>query len=160
MHGSVDGGGHLRERNTWVPALHEHKRTQHPLAVEYLPPAAEQLPMMPMTAQTVVELHTDYTDRAKGFQLATVPIAIAFGVGALVVAAVGFSVPVFSIAALGVFWIAFLAWWLVGWSIHHVASPDGIALVQALLSYRLIRHAMKERQRRYASLHEHERDRE
>lgn len=55
-------------------------------------PIDEQLPMLP-TAQTQVTLHTTYTDRAKGFQLATLPISIAFGVGALVVAVVGYSVP-------------------------------------------------------------------
>lgn len=109
---------------------------------------AEFPPMLPV-AQTSVELRTTYTDRAKGFQLATLPISIAFGVGALVVAIVGFAVPVVSIAALAVFWLAFLGWWLAGWLIHHAASPDGIALLQALLMYRYIRHEQKERHDRY-----------
>jgi hypothetical protein len=112
------------------------------------------LPALPPTARTLVRLDTTYTDRAKGFQLATLPIAIAFGVGALVVAAVGFSVPVFSLAALAVFWLAFLAWWLIGWAIHNLASPDGVALLQAWLGYRLIRHEQKERHQRYARLYE------
>ncbi len=78
------------------------------------------MPMMP-TAQTAVHLTTTYLDRAAGFQLATLPISIAFGVGVLVVAIVGWSVPVFSLGALAVFWLAFLGWWLLGWAIHHVA---------------------------------------
>jgi hypothetical protein len=107
--------------------------------------------MLP-TAQTSVELHTTYTDRSKGFQLATLPISIAFGVGALIVAIVGYSVPFLSIGALAIFWLAFLGWWLIGWAIHHIASPDGIALVQALLMYRYVRREQKERHARYASL--------
>ncbi|MCC6458797.1 MAG: hypothetical protein IT328_27885 [Caldilineaceae bacterium] len=114
-------------------------------------PIGEQLPMLP-TAQTSVTLHTTYTDRSVGFQVATVPISIAFGVGALVVAVVGYSVPVLSIGALMVFWLAFLGWWLLGWAIHHIASPDGIALVQAILMYRYVRNEQRERLRRYASL--------
>jgi hypothetical protein len=104
--------------------------------VEILPP--DELPPMLPTAQMHVELRTSYTDRAKGFQLATLPISVAFGVGVLVVAVVGWSVPVFSLGALAVFWLAFLGWWLIGWTIHHVASPDGIALVQALLMYKYV----------------------
>jgi membrane protein implicated in regulation of membrane protease activity len=104
--------------------------------------------MLPI-AQTSVELHTTYTDRAKSFQLATLPIAAAFGLGALIVAVLGYSVPVVSIGALAVFWLAFLAWWLLGWTIHNIASPDGIALVQALLMYRYVRHEQRERIRRY-----------
>ena len=115
--------------------------------VEILPPY-EAAPMLP-TAQTSVELHTTYLDRAKGFQLVTLPIAIAFGVGALVVAVVGYSVPFVSLAALAVFWLAFLGWWLLGWTIHHIASPDGIALVQAMLMFKLVRAEQVERHRRY-----------
>jgi hypothetical protein len=115
--------------------------------VEILPPA-DLAPMLP-TAQTSVELHTTYTDRSVGFQVATFPIAIAFGVGALIVAIVGYSVPFLSIGALLVFWVAFLGWWLLGWAIHHIASPDGIALVQALLMFKYVRAEQKERHRRH-----------
>ena len=129
----------------FVPALREPRPR-----VEIMP--AEEAPPLLPTATTSVELHTTYTDRAKGFQLATLPIAAAFGVGALFVAVVGYSVPVISVGALAVFWLAFLAWWLIGWAIHHIASPDGVALIQALLIYRYVRREQAERHRRYASL--------
>lgn len=105
----------------------------------------QQLTAPPTVATTSVEVRATYTDRARGFQLATVPVAVAFGGGVLLVAAIGWSVPVFSVAALGVFWVAFLAWWLVGWTVHHVVSPDGIALIQALLGYRYVRHEQRAR---------------
>ncbi len=131
-----------RGRNTFVPALRDPAPR-----VEVMPPL--EIPTMLPTAQTIVELRTTYTDRAKGFQLATLPISIAFGVGVLVVAIVGWSVPVFSLGALAVFWLAFLGWWLVGWGIHNVASPDGVALLQALLMYKYVRNEQRERIRRY-----------
>lgn len=121
--------------------------------ITVLPPA-ELTPMLP-TATTAVELRTTYADRARGFQVATVPIAVAFGVGALIVAVVGWAVPVVSVAALAVFWLAFLAWWLGGWLIHTLVSPDGIALLQAVLGYKYLRHEQKARLRRYTQ----ERDR-
>ena len=126
----------------YVPALREPSTR-----VEIMP--AVDMPVMMPTAQTMVELRTTYTDRAVGFQLATMPISIAFGVGALVVAVVGYSVPVLSIGALAVFWLAFLGWWLLGWTIHHIASPDGIALVQTILMYKYIRADQQERHRHY-----------
>ena len=110
--------------------------------------SVEAAPLAPMPAPGAtshVELRTTYTDRARGFQLATVPVALAFGVGALIVALVGWSIPMFSLAALGVFWVAFLAWWLIGWAIHHIASPDGVALLSAILGYRYLRHEQRER---------------
>jgi hypothetical protein len=108
-----------------------------------------ELPSMLPVAQTSVELRTNYVDRSKGFQIATLPISIAFGVGALVVAVVGYSVPVLSLGALAVFWLAFLGWWLLGWAIHHLASPDGVALLSAILMYRIVRHEQRERIKRY-----------
>jgi len=122
--------------------------------VEILPPY-EAAPIVP-TAQTSVELHTTYLDRAAGFQLTTLPISIAFGMGALIVAIVGYSVPVISIGALTVFWLAFLGWWLLGWAIHHVASPDGIALVQALLMFKYVRAEQIERHRRHREMSRHD----
>jgi hypothetical protein len=117
-----------------------------PAPVVYVEPAP--LTPLPTNATTAVELRTTYEDRARGFQLATLPVAIAFGVGALVVAVAGWSVPVLSVTALVVFWVAFLVWWVAGWAIHHIASPDGVALLSAILGYRYLRHEQKERLRR------------
>lgn len=106
--------------------------------------AAPLAPMQP-TATSTVELRTTYTDRARGFQLATVPVALCFGIGGLMVAVAGYSVPILSVTALVTFWLGFLAWWLIGWAIHHIASPDGVALLSAILGYRYLRHEQRER---------------
>ncbi len=130
-----------RPRSTFVEPGPE------PARITVLPPA-DLAPMLP-TAQTLVELHTTYEDRSRGFQIATFPVAVAFGLGALIVAVVGWAVPVVSVAALMVFWLAFLGWWLGGWLIHTLVSPDGIALLQAVMGYRYVRHEQKARLRRY-----------
>ena len=105
--------------------------------------------VLPPASVAHVELRTTYTDRAVGFQLATLPISVAFGVGALIVAIAGYAVPVVSVAALAVFWLAFLAWWLLGWAIHHIVSPDGVSLIHALLGWRYLQREQAERFKRY-----------
>ena len=75
----------------------------------------------------------------------TAPVALAFGAGALIVAVAGWSVPILSVGALLAFWAGFLAWWLIGWAIHHIASPDGVALLSAILGYRYVRHEQRAR---------------
>lgn len=105
--------------------------------------------LLPPASMAHVELRTTYLDRSAGFQLATLPISIAFGVGALIVAIAGYSVPVVSIGALAIFWLAFLAWWLLGWAIHHIVSPDGVTLIHALLGWRYLAREQKARLERY-----------
>ncbi len=90
----------------------------------------------------------DYRDRAEGFQLATVPIAVAFGVGVLLVSVVGFSTPLFSVAALTVFWVSFLLWWLLAYAIHLLFSPDGTAFIGAVQGWAYINREQKERHKR------------
>jgi len=112
-------------------------------------------PVDPYTIQAVpsafVEARTygSYQDRAKGFQIVSVPIAVCFGVGMGVVALLGFQVPVFSIGMLAVFWLAFLAWWLAAWALHLLFSADGVALFQAWGMFRILRQEQKERHKRY-----------
>lgn len=105
--------------------------------------------VLPPASVAHVELRTTYSDRARGFQLATLPVSVAFGVGALIVAITGWAVPVLSIAALAVFWLAFLAWWLLGWVVHHIISPEGVTLIHALLGWRLLYREQAERHKRY-----------
>ena len=114
-------------------------RYEPTLPAEALPPAA----------QTRAEVSGSHVDRAKAFQVASLPVAAAFGMGALIVAVAGLSVPILSLAALAVFWVAFLAWWLIGWAIHHIISPDGIGLVHTLMGWQYLKAEQRERHRRY-----------
>jgi hypothetical protein len=118
---------------------------QSPARIEVLPPEQRLAPAASLSS----EVSGSYQDRAKGFQIATVPIAAAFGGGSALVALLGFNVPLLSLPMLAVFWIAFLAWWLAGWLIHHVFSADGVALLHTLKGWQYLEREQRARLRRY-----------
>lgn len=109
----------------------------------------QPLELLPPASVAHVELRTTYTDRARGFQAATLPVSVAFGIGGALVAALGWQIPWLSLSMLAIFWLAFLAWWLLGWAVHHIVSPDGVALIHALLGWRYLQREQTERHRRY-----------
>lgn len=129
----------------YVPALRDPAPPK-PIYVDVDP---RDVSLLPPAAQVQTEIRTSHVDRAKGFQVATVPIAIAAGVGALIIAVVGWSIPAVSLVGLLIFWAAFLAWWILGWLIHNVMSPDGIALIHTLLGWAYLKREQKERHKRY-----------
>ena len=138
----------------WDESQQDYIPTNEPSPQPIVPVETQRAPnnpvqILPATTTTQISVRTTYRDRAKGFQIATVPVAIAFGVGAVVVGAVGYAIPVFSLLSLSVFWLAFLAWWLIGWTVHHLFSPDGVALLHALLGWHYLRREQSERFRRY-----------
>ena len=131
----------------YIPVTEPSPKPIVPIEKQQAPERSIQL--LPSATTTHINVETTYRDRAKGFQIATVPVAVAFGVGAVVVGTIGYAVPVFSILSLSIFWLAFLAWWLIGWVTHHLFSPDGVALVHALLGWHYLRREQSERFKRY-----------
>ena len=117
------------------------------MKIEVLPPG--ELPAISPAASLASEVSGSYTDRAKGFHVATLPIALAFGGGSALVALLGFGVPLLSLPMLGVFWLAFLAWWLMGWFIHHLFSADGVALLHTLKGWQYLEREQRARLKRY-----------
>lgn len=144
------------ERSTFVAPYPATRATYG----RYTVTPAEPLPMLPTTAQSSTEVSGSFVDRAKGFQIASVPLAAAVGLGSLIVGIVGWGVPFFSVAALAWLWTGFLLTWFGAWVVHNLFSGDGIALLQAMLGYRYLRHEQKARLARWASIHEREIDRE
>jgi hypothetical protein len=134
----------VQKRPTFVAPAPVEK----PVRYEVLPPSY-QVPMV--TPSGTTESHTvgSHADRARGFQIVTVPISIAFGVGVAVVGAVGFAVPVFSLSMLLLFWLAFLAWWLCGWALHLLFSADGVALLHTVKGWQYLEREQRARLRRY-----------
>lgn len=121
---------------------------EQPVRYEILPPAYE-LPMVTPAAMVQSSTVGTHEDRARGFQVATVPVALCFGVGVGVVALVGWHVPVFSVGMLATFWLAFLAWWLMAWGLHLLFSADGVAVLHTLEGWRYLRTEQRARLRRY-----------
>ena len=116
-----------------------------PRRVGILPPAQPHELQHAQPVQTVQRLDTSHTDRARGFTIASVPLAAALGLVAFLVAVALFGVPWLSGAALVVLFGVFGLVWLVAWIWYQSASPDGVALFQVLLGYRLLRHEQKAR---------------
>ena len=131
-----------RSERNFVAPLPERRL---PVKIEVLPPEQQLAPAASLSS----EVSGSYQDRAKGFQIATVPIAAAFGGGSALVALLGFGVPLLSLPMLAVFWIAFLAWWLAGWLIHHLFSADGVALLHTLKGWQYLEREQRARLRRY-----------
>ena len=101
-----------------------------------------------MPVQTVQRLATSHVDRAKGFSIVSLPLAAGVGVGGLLIAVGMGAVPLFSMGALLVLFLAFLATWLIAYIWHQSASPDGVTLWMVLFQYRLLSREQKARLRR------------
>lgn len=131
----------------YIPRDDPQPRRQ-PLQGDIMPPIHQV--DTPMPVRTAAMLTGDYRNRAEGFRIAMLPVAVVAGVLA-VVAAVGLAgVPFLSFTALLWFFTAFCLTWLIGFGMHTWVSPDGIALTMVLLHYRLLRNEQDARLDRMA----------
>lgn len=121
--------------------------TPRPIVRRVEAPAPMQIDA-PLPVQTVQRLATSHVDRAKGFTIKALPLSVAVGVGGLLIA-VGIGwVPLASMGALLVLFLAFLVTWLAAFVWSESASPDGVTLWQVLLHYRLLSREQKARLQR------------
>lgn len=97
------------------------------------------------SATHYVEMKTSAVDRSKGFLIATVPLFGAFALGVLLVAVFFWSVPLFSLPALVVFWLSFVAAWLFAYLWMLLVSAEGIALFEAWSKWNVIKREQSER---------------
>ncbi|HHW84963.1 MAG TPA: ACS family MFS transporter [Chloroflexi bacterium] len=122
--------------------------------MEVLPPEPQEVilraPVEPEAAAI------SETDRAVAFSVETGGLAAIVGVGGVVLAMVGWQVPLFSVAALAVFFGLAAVIWFGAWLFHSMASPDGIGLIGVLLQYRLLRHEQRARLDRIDAMMERE----
>lgn len=100
-----------------------------PVKMDILQPDPIHLPV-----QHHIELSGSYQDRAKGFQISTLPLAIGVGIGSLLIGIGYFKVPFFSVTALLILWLGFLATWVIGWIVTHLFSPEGVGVIGALIN--------------------------
>lgn len=126
--------------------------------VEILPPAQPHELQHAQPVQTVQRLDTSHVDRARGFTIASVPLAAALGLVAFLVAVALFGVPWLSGAALVVLFGVFGLVWLTAWLWYNAASPDGVALAQVMLGYRLLRHEQRARLERMKGVRDDDRN--
>src|SRR5690606_34187367 len=87
-----------KSRNTFVPAITEAEPVRV-RRMEVLPPEQHEL-QAPGIQRTISTINTTHWDRAKGFSLATLPLAAAVGFGALLIAVFFFGLDLWSLAAV------------------------------------------------------------
>lgn len=118
--------------------------------VEIVESTPTQLPAPP---QTVLLPTANYTDRARGFNIATGPLAAATGLVVLLIGISAFGVPVLSVAALLLALAGFTVAWLAAYVVHTLVSPDGTAFAHVVMMWSFLRREQSARLARYKELH-------
>lgn len=113
-------------------------------------PAAHELPQAPVSLPMP---HSSHTDRARGFSLATGPLAAATGFVVLLIGISAFGVPLLSVAALLLALAGFTATWLVAYIVHTFVSADGALFTHVVMTWGYLRREQRERHKRYKDMH-------
>jgi hypothetical protein len=125
---------------TFVPVL----RDPEPRVIEIEVP--RELPSAP---STILMPNAGYEDRARGFSIATAPLAAVVGLVVALVAVIGWSVPIASLVTLLLALGGFALVWLLAFIAHLLISPDGATFFHVLFAWRFLRAEQRERHRRY-----------
>jgi len=104
------------------------------------------------TATTHIDVRTSEVDRAKGFLLRSVPLYAAFALLVLLVTVFFSGVPFLSLSALTIFWLSFVAAWLLAYCYDLSRSPSGIAHMEATRKWDLIEREHDRRWQHYERL--------
>lgn len=96
-----------------------------------------------------VEMRTSAVDRSTGFLIATVPLYGGLGAGFVLIGALFWNLPVFSFAALVVFWSGFIGAWFLSYVFTLIVSAEGIAMFEAIMKWYVIVREQTERWRYY-----------
>lgn len=111
-----------------------------------------QLPARATTPAITAHVEGSYTDRAKGFSLATWQLSTVTGVAVWTIAAQVGALSLLSLGALAWFVGSYFAVWLVSFALHTFVSAEGTELFRAAGEYRLLREEQKERHRRFRAM--------
>lgn len=97
------------------------------------------------SAQHIVTMKTSAKDRAEGFLIATVPLFAGLALGMVLISVFFFGVPFLSLPALVIFWISFVAAWLLAYVYTLAVSAEGIAMFEARQKWNVIKREQQER---------------
>lgn len=125
------------ERSTFVPALPEPRKVE----------IVEGEPVLPVPPEPV-QLRTGYRDRAEGFTVATMPLAVVVGFVVALVGVIGWSVPIASLVTLLLALAGFALVWLLAYLAHVLISPDGALFAHTILTWRFLKAEQRERHAR------------
>jgi hypothetical protein len=101
-----------------------------------------------MPATQHVEVRTSAVDRAKGYQIVLMPLALALGVLAVLVSVL-LDNEFFSFVSLVIFWLTFVLVWLAGWIVTALATPEFVSWYSARRQWDIIAREQQERWAHY-----------
>lgn len=101
--------------------------------------------MVPAQAKQYVYHETSALDRAQGFHLVFVPMAIGVGVLAVMATIALWKVPLLSFTILIVFGVTFMATWLIGLVVNALGTPEAISFYEAKKKWDVIEREQSER---------------
>jgi len=107
---------------------------------------------LPLSATQHIEMRTSATDRAKGYLIASTPLYAAFGIGAVLIGVLFFSVPFWSFWSFTIFWLSFVGAWLWGYRETLIRSAEGIAHYEARRKWDVIAEEQRRRWEHYDRL--------
>jgi hypothetical protein len=93
--------------------------------------------------------YSGHVDRAKGFGIATAPLAGVAGFIVLLIGISAFGVPLLSVGALLLALAGFAATWLIAYGLHVFVSADGALFLHVILAWGYLKREQTERIRRY-----------
>jgi hypothetical protein len=128
-------------RNTYVPALRDA-----PAQVVEVETNWRELPTAPISAPMP---YSGHVDRAKGFSIATGPLAGVVGIVAAIVGVIGWQVPIASLGALLLALAGFAVTWLIAYGLHTFVSADGALFLHTVFAWNFLRREQSERFKRY-----------
>lgn len=127
-------------------------------------PVRREMPVMPVNANIVhtidaapvatqhVEMRTSAVDRSLGFLIASVPLYAGFALLVLLVCIFFAGVPFLSLPALVIFWLSFVAAWVVGYTYTLSVSAEGVSHLEARNKWAVIREEQRRRWEHYERL--------
>ena len=127
-------------------------------------PVRRDLPLMPINASvnhTIdaapvatqhVEMKTSAVDRSLGFLIASVPLYGGFALLVLLVSIFFANVPFLSLSALVIFWLSFVAAWVLGYGYTLSVSAEGVSHYESRQKWAVIKEEQRRRWAHYEKL--------
>jgi hypothetical protein len=130
-----------RGRNTFVAPYREA-----PAQIVEVETNWRELPTAPISAPMP---YSGHVDRAKGFGIATGPLAGVAGIVAAIVGVIGWQVPIASLVTLLLALGGFALTWLVAYGLHTFVSADGSLFIHTIFAWGYLRREQSNRFKRY-----------
>ncbi len=141
--------GLLRQQRGFVPSTPLARREAPPMPVNSQ--VTHVIDAAPVATQHV-EMRTSAVDRAKGFLIASVPLYAGFALVVVLVCVFFAGVPLLSLPTLLIFWLSFVAAWVVGYTYTLSVSAEGVAHFEARSKWDVIKEEQRRRWAHYERL--------